>query len=134
MKVSTETRKESWRKYRRAHLDLCRERCRKHYYANREKRYESLAKRKALKKQAEVNLAGIMAFRVSVLSRKKFCCSYCNRVQPISEVHFDHIIPLSKGGSHSVENLCVSCQTCNLKKGARLGQFFNAVNQGCFVL
>lgn len=34
--------------------------------------------------------------------------------------HVDHIQPLSKGGSNRIENICIACPTCNLKKGASL--------------
>jgi 5-methylcytosine-specific restriction endonuclease McrA len=42
-------------------------------------------------------------------------CSYC---QIRSAVHIDHIIPLSKGGNHSVGNLTGACRGCNLSKGS----------------
>ena len=32
---------------------------------------------------------------------------------------FDHIIPRSKGGKTTWENVVASCQKCNLKKGSR---------------
>jgi 5-methylcytosine-specific restriction endonuclease McrA len=31
--------------------------------------------------------------------------------------HIDHIIPLSRGGRHSIGNLAPACAACNLKKG-----------------
>lgn len=34
--------------------------------------------------------------------------------------HIDHIIALRKGGDDSLSNLRILCQTCNLRKGARL--------------
>ena len=39
-------------------------------------------------------------------------CLYCG--QPSR--HIDHIVPLSRGGLHSVGNLAASCEPCNLQK------------------
>lgn len=76
-------------------------------------------KRRALKKAAAVNLKGIRQFVSNVRSKPFSTCYYCEARVPSSEVHFDHIVALSKGGPHSVENLCVSCSACNLSKGAK---------------
>lgn len=43
-------------------------------------------------------------------------CLYC-QVKP-SE-HIDHIIPVSRGGRHSIGNLTGSCASCNLSKNAK---------------
>jgi 5-methylcytosine-specific restriction endonuclease McrA len=45
------------------------------------------------------------------------CCVYCGRhMQRLTQ---DHIIPLSKGGSHTMSNIVPACQSCNSRKGNR---------------
>lgn len=48
--------------------------------------------------------------------KPKVKCFWCLGLFRGSDCHVDHITPLSTGGRHSVENLCVSCADCNLKK------------------
>jgi 5-methylcytosine-specific restriction endonuclease McrA len=45
------------------------------------------------------------------------CCGKCGSK---SKLHIDHIIPKSKGGKNSLDNVQILCQTCNLKKGNRV--------------
>lgn len=42
-------------------------------------------------------------------------CAYCG-ITLHGEFHVDHIMPLSRGGSNSPDNLCISCQSCNCSK------------------
>jgi hypothetical protein len=44
----------------------------------------------------------------------------------ISEVAFDHAVPLSRGGSWGLENIDVICQGCNAIKGDGTPEEFNA--------
>ncbi len=74
-------------------------------------------KRRALEKGAAINLESIKAWMQSVKSKPFAKCYYCRAKVPTSTIHFDHMIALKNGGAHSVENLCVSCAVCNLKKG-----------------
>lgn len=53
-------------------------------------------------------------------------CNWCRKPTQPGERHRDHIVPLSKGGDDSVENLCVSCAPCNLHKNAKLPSEFMA--------
>jgi hypothetical protein len=36
------------------------------------------------------------------------------------KIHYDHIIPFSKGGSNTVENIRILCQDCNLRKSDKI--------------
>jgi len=51
--------------------------------------------------------------RGSVWSRDRGKCRSCGSNK---NLHFDHIIPVSKGGATTTENLQVLCKDCNLKK------------------
>ncbi len=46
-------------------------------------------------------------------------CQYCGRRFPTSELSLDHIIPLSRGGKSTWENVVCACLPCNVKKGCR---------------
>ncbi|MBE6295095.1 MAG: HNH endonuclease [Bacteroidales bacterium] len=48
-------------------------------------------------------------------NRCRLCGIECN--DGIHNIHFDHIIPWSKGGETVLENLQVLCSKCNLAKG-----------------
>lgn len=59
----------------------------------------------------------------NLLTVQDFKCAYCNcvldKTVPFS-VHLDHVIPISKGGKHSLDNVVWSCAKCNLLKGDNL--------------
>jgi 5-methylcytosine-specific restriction endonuclease McrA len=43
-------------------------------------------------------------------------CYWCNGLFGPSRCHADHIVALSKGGTHRIDNLCISCAPCNSRK------------------
>lgn len=54
----------------------------------------------------------------AVYSRDQGRCVYCGSTE---NLQFDHIIPFSKGGATSLENLQLLCQKCNLEKSNKIG-------------
>jgi len=44
----------------------------------------------------------------------------CTRCGSKSNLHFDHIIPVAKGGSSTAENIQILCQPCNLRKSDKI--------------
>lgn len=101
-------------------------------YVNGEVIYEepkqcttNTAKRVHIKKQHKIstihrtNREPNNRLKVQVLMRDgnkcRICGVECN--DGLHNIHFDHIIPWSKGGETVLENLQVLCSDCNLAKG-----------------
>lgn len=51
-----------------------------------------------------------------VVRRDNSQCQICDRVLKDNEIEFDHIIPLSKGGSSEEHNIRITCFGCNRNK------------------
>lgn len=56
-----------------------------------------------------------------VLRRAGGRCEYCQMSQSLqgATFHVEHIVPLSRGGATSEENLALACPSCNLHKADR---------------
>jgi 5-methylcytosine-specific restriction endonuclease McrA len=63
--------------------------------------------------------------RFNVFLRDRFCCQYCDRRKPTPELTFDHVIPRSKGGHTTWENVVTACGHCNTRKGSQLPGWCN---------
>ena len=57
--------------------------------------------------------------RRNVVWRDKNICQYCGNKLTFSELTMDHVIPKSRGGEKSWNNIVASCKKCNSKKGDR---------------
>lgn len=56
--------------------------------------------------------------RLRVFVRDGFTCTYCGAGGG-TELHCDHIVPRARGGLDVESNLTTACQDCNLSKGAK---------------
>ena len=54
--------------------------------------------------------------RFEVLKRDSFTCVYCGKNPSQEVLEVDHVIPVSKGGKNTTENLVTSCFSCNRGK------------------
>ena len=57
--------------------------------------------------------------RRSVLARDGHQCQYCGRQFPLPQLSLDHVLPRSRGGTTTWENVVCACLGCNVKKGGR---------------
>jgi len=79
---------------------------------NKDKRTLYMSKRRA-------SLKGNGVYKVTDLEIKKLqesSCFYCG----LSGGEVDHVIPLSRGGTHSIGNLVGACRSCNSSKNNNL--------------
>jgi len=51
--------------------------------------------------------------RREVLRRDKHTCQYCGSTKHLT---LDHVIPVSKGGKHTWDNIVTACERCNNRK------------------
>jgi 5-methylcytosine-specific restriction endonuclease McrA len=57
----------------------------------------------------------IILNRKNILFRDGWQCQYCGKTDLTLTI--DHVVPRSKGGEYSWENLVTACHRCNTKKG-----------------
>src|SRR5664280_1174551 len=55
--------------------------------------------------------------RKNILLRDRNTCQYCGKILAAGELTLDHVIPRSRGGASTWENLVACCHSCNRRKG-----------------
>jgi Holliday junction DNA helicase RuvB len=55
--------------------------------------------------------------KMFVWQRDRGCCAKCSRQE---NLEYDHIIPISKGGSNTARNIQLLCEKCNRSKSANI--------------
>ena len=58
--------------------------------------------------------------RKNVYIRDNYTCQYCSkRATSKFDLTLDHVVPKSRGGPKTWDNIVTSCHKCNITKGAR---------------
>src|SRR5260221_199932 len=120
--------REAYRAYEQSQLGKHREQSRKHKAAHREEYRQ--ASREYWKKHPEERITNTRNRRARIrkaegkhtaadvrkqYDRQKGKCYYCLAIVGTT-YHVDHVIPVSRGGSNSPENIVIACPTCNMSK------------------
>lgn len=58
--------------------------------------------------------------RFNVFLRDRWTCQYCSVCFKTHELTFDHVIPRSRGGITSWDNIVAACQSCNTRKSNKM--------------
>jgi 5-methylcytosine-specific restriction endonuclease McrA len=120
------------RLHRLANIDAYRDRERRSYVTNREKRAATdrawrVANPEARatyrqRRRARTKGAGQITLTRCEWEAIKvafdYCCAYCG-LRP-ARLEQDHVIPLARGGQHTSDNVAPACMTCNRRKYTRL--------------
>lgn len=97
-------------KWRAEHPDEVRRHRRESHYRN----YETDIARGALRRARESE------FSVSDKDVRRIMSQPCAECGTTDNLHLDHIVPLARGGRHTVGNLQMLCQHCNQSKGKKV--------------
>lgn len=84
--------------------------------ANPLKRREMKHRRRAREYATQIAPINLEA----IYHRDHGICHICHNPVPAARLHYDHVIPLARGGTHTEDNIKVSHARCNLKKGANI--------------
>jgi 5-methylcytosine-specific restriction endonuclease McrA len=57
--------------------------------------------------------------RTQVFVRDEYVCQYCGKTFGSAELTLDHVLPRSRNGKSSWENVVTSCKKCNERKADR---------------
>ncbi len=57
--------------------------------------------------------------RRNIFARDSNRCQYCGKRFPTSELSLDHVLPRSRGGQATWDNIVCACVKCNVRKGGR---------------
>jgi 5-methylcytosine-specific restriction endonuclease McrA len=115
----------SSRAYRDAHIEEERAKSRaknaainwpEYYVQHKLKMLAKHAVYRARKKAARI---GKVSYK-RILERDGYVCHICKGIIDPKDLHFDHVIPLSRGGSHSEENIKPAHKLCNIRKSNKL--------------
>ena len=107
--------------YRKENKDMLKIAHDKWHEANPGKKRAWSVKRRALEKEATVgDIDAIDEVYRQAKEDEGIVCYLCGEIIEKGCGHVDHVFPLGKGGSHSVDNLRVVHAHCNLKKSSKI--------------
>ena len=94
-------------KYKRNYYYFCDSSCKNNFKSKNSKLFHEGYQRKNIPSN----------LRKIIWKRDNGRCIKCGSQ---NDLHFDHIIPVSKGGGTSIENLEILCEECNLSKSNKI--------------
>lgn len=69
-----------------------------------------------LRRRVGKTKTGVKFSKINVCLRDDFRCQYCTTKLPMSKLNYDHVLPRSRGGKTTWENVVMACYPCNSDK------------------
>lgn len=86
---------------------------RKYHVSNRERARDAAHRRRSI----QMNNGSFKIYKKELFKIYNSACFYCGSLNKIT---IDHIVPISRGGTHSIGNLVAACAFCNGSKHNKL--------------
>lgn len=120
-------------RYRQEHLEHLLELNRKHrranpaYYREHSKQWrlrnlEKMQAKDSARRAFKMGQPGSFTAEEwqELKQRYNFTCLCCGRREPEIKLTVDHVVPISKGGASTIENIQPLCKTCNSAKNVNI--------------
>jgi 5-methylcytosine-specific restriction endonuclease McrA len=76
-----------------------------------------------MKIKCRPNAKAVRRFKSIWFNHYGYHCAYCT-IDCTECATIDHVIPLSKGGGNTLDNLVIACYSCNIRKANRMVEDF----------
>ncbi|OGR82863.1 MAG: hypothetical protein A2902_06740 [Elusimicrobia bacterium RIFCSPLOWO2_01_FULL_64_13] len=74
----------------------------------------------SLKIYGRIPVSEVKFTRRNIYEHYSYLCCYCGKRFATHDLNLEHVVPKSRGGQSSWDNIVTSCVECNLEKGDRL--------------
>jgi len=108
-----------WMRQYRAENPLSHRRWQKNPEALKQWRADNPDKVILQKQRRRIRELGAESYQIRAMEIARLLqrsCIYCGSKQ---DIQIDHVVPLAKGGRHSIGNLAPACKPCNVRKSAK---------------
>ena len=99
--------------YRQVNKEHIAKVSRKYHVSHRERARDAAHRRRSI----QMNNGSFKIYKKELLKIYNSSCFYCGSLNKIT---IDHIVPISRGGTHSIGNLVAACSFCNGSKHNKL--------------
>ena len=72
-----------------------------------------------LRRYERIRRVVVRLTRRNLMLRDGHQCQYCARRPAVRDLNIDHVMPRSRGGPDTWENLVTACRACNVRKGRK---------------